>query len=135
MDKQTALREIMTRDLITLHPDDHLLHVNKVFERFGFHHIPITDVHRQVVGIVSKSDMLQLSSLRPLLSAKEYEAIRVGDFMTTDVLVLSPDDSIGLAADIFIANKFHAIPIVEDHSLVGLVTTHDLITFAFGSVL
>jgi CBS domain-containing protein len=54
-------------------------------------------------------------------------------FMTKYPVQLDPDDSIGLAADIFLANKFHALPIVEDGVLVGLVTSHDLLQYSFSS--
>ena len=48
---------------------------------------------------------------------------------------LEPDDTIGLAADIFLANKFHALPVVEDERLVGIVTTHDLLKYSFTAVM
>lgn len=51
--------------------------------------------------------------------------------MTPYPIQLDPDDSIGLAIDIFLANKFHALPIVEDGALLGIVTTHDLLEYAF----
>ena len=57
--------------------------------------------------------------------------MQVLDIMTTKVVTLDPDDSIGLAADIFLANRFHALPIVEGKNLVGILTTYDLIKFCF----
>jgi acetoin utilization protein AcuB len=53
--------------------------------------------------------------------------------MTKYPLQLSPDDTVGLAADIFLANKFHALPIVDDGQLVGIVTAHDLLSYSFSS--
>ena len=53
--------------------------------------------------------------------------------MTEFPMHLDPEDSIGLAADTFLANKFHALPIVEDQVLVGLITTHDLLKYSFES--
>jgi CBS domain-containing protein len=54
--------------------------------------------------------------------------------MTTYPVFLEPDDTIDLAADIFLANKFHALPILDDGQLVGLLTTHDLIRHVFSEV-
>ena len=51
----------------------------------------------------------------------------------TNTLSINADDSIGLAADIFLANRFHALPIVEENRLVGMVTTHDLLLYSFNS--
>ena len=53
--------------------------------------------------------------------------------MTKDPMILDPEDSIGLAADVFLANKFHSLPIVEDGVLTGIVTVHDLLAFSFNS--
>ena len=53
------------------------------------------------------------------------------EIMTTNPMVLDPDDSIGLAADIFLANKFHALPIVEQTELLGIITVHDLLAHCF----
>jgi predicted transcriptional regulator len=46
---------------------------------------------------------------------------------------LDPDDTVGLAADIFLVNRFHALPVVDGVDLVGIVTSHDLIALAYGS--
>jgi acetoin utilization protein AcuB len=51
--------------------------------------------------------------------------------MTPEPIVVDPDDSIGLAADIFLVNTLHALPVVEDNRLVGIITTHDLLKYAF----
>ena len=53
--------------------------------------------------------------------------------MTKLPMFLSPEDSIGLAADIFMANKFHALPVVDDNQLIGIITTHDLLAYSFES--
>ena len=52
-------------------------------------------------------------------------------FMTLNPLVIEPEDTIGLAADIILSNKLHALPVVDDGTLVGLITNHDLLAFAF----
>ncbi|MDX1665798.1 MAG: CBS domain-containing protein [Saprospiraceae bacterium] len=40
---------------------------------------------------------------------------------------LSPKDRINVALEIFMENRFHAIPVVSDNELVGIVTTFDII--------
>ena len=34
---------------------------------------------------------------------------------------------------IFLANKFHSLPIVEDGKLTGMITAHDLLEYGFNS--
>jgi acetoin utilization protein AcuB len=47
--------------------------------------------------------------------------------MTKGLAVLSPDDRINVAIEVFKENILHAIPIVKDGELIGLLTTHDII--------
>ena len=135
MDKLAPLSDIMTSETIRLHVHDTLKDVNAVFEKYPFHHIPIVDQDNRVVGMISKIDLLQLSSIKESMDAESYEAIRVDDFMTSDILTLRADDSVGLAADIFMNNIFHAVPVVEEDKLVGIVTTQDVIKYAFERIL
>jgi len=64
-------------------------------------------------------------------SKKTYNNIFAKDIMTENPVFLNPEDSIGLAADLFLENIYHAIPIMEDGVLVGIITTHDLLAYAF----
>ena len=46
--------------------------------------------------------------------------------MTTGLAKLSPEERINVALEVFMANRFHAIPVVDDGDLVGIVTTFDI---------
>lgn len=137
MKADTAIREIMTTNLVTVGPDKPAKAIQDIFRENDFHHLPVLDKGEQLIGIISKEDVFKLSYVLSLettgrtYSKKEYETLTAKDIMTKYPVVLDPDDSIGLAADIFLANKFHALPIVEDGQLLGMVTTHDLLEFSF----
>lgn len=130
----------MTTDLVTVSPEETARNIKDLFNQNSFHHLPVTDKGGLLIGIISKEDffkvayVLSLSTTGRTWSEGAYKALRARDFMTKYPLTLDPDDSIGLAADIFLANKFHALPIVEDDQLVGLVTSHDLLRFSFNAV-
>lgn len=42
------------------------------------------------------------------------------------------DDIVGLVVDIFLANKFYVLFIIEDDQLMGLVIMYDLFLYWFG---
>ena len=132
MNPNVQVSEVMTKNVISIHVEDSLNIVNKTFENHSFHHIPILN-HGKVAGILSKEDVLRLMSIRTEYTDKEFKLIKVKDFMTFNVISIRPDDSIGLAADIFMTNDIHALPVIEADELVGIITTHDLIAFAFSS--
>lgn len=130
----------MTTELVTVSPDRPAKAILDIFREHDFHHLPVVDKGEQLVGIISKEDVFKVAHVLSLqttgkaYSDKEYKRLAAIDIMTRYPITLDPDDTIGLAADIFLANKFHALPIVEDNRLVGLVTTHDLLNFSFNNV-
>ena len=131
------IREIMTKEIICLRITDSFNDISDIFNRHGFHHIPVLDENDNIVGIVSKKDLLSIAiglsyeTSGKTYSSKKYRSMTVEEIMSKDPFILEPDDTVGLAADVFKANKFHAIPIVENDELVGIITSHDLIEKLF----
>ncbi len=139
MDPNQPVSTIMTRNLITVTPETSLSEIKELFDAHPFHHLPVVENGKRLAGILSKEDflrasyMLSLNTTGKAWSHMEYAALKARDIMTRYPVSLEPDDTIGLAADIFLANKFHALPILDDGEIVGIVTSHDLIRFAFSS--
>jgi len=57
---------------------------------------------------------------------QSLEALRVGDFMTRDPVVLRHDDPIAVAIHKMAVGGFRHIPIVEDGRPTGVVTARDV---------
>ncbi len=137
MNANKPIREIMTTKLVTVAPDTRARAIKEIFQKNSFHHLPVVDAGEDLVGIISKEDFFKVAYIFSLNTTgrtwteREYNALRAKDFMTKYPMALDPDDTIGLAADIFLANKFHALPIVEDGVLVGMVTSHDLLRYGY----
>lgn len=137
MNTDIAIDTIMSRELITVAPETSLTQIKHTFDNHTFHHLPVVQAGGKLVGIISKEDfaraayMLSLSTDGQAYSQLEYASLTANDIMTIYPVFLEPHDTVGLAADIFLANKFHALPILEEGQLVGLITTHDLVRFAF----
>ena len=136
MDASKPVATIRTRTLVGMRPNDPIEVVRNLFEKNNFHHMPVVD-HNKLVGIVSKTDYLKIRHMLATTWSGEticqemYKDMIAEDIMTRDPLIIEPADTIGLAADIFRANALHALPVVEDGELVGIVTSHDLLTYAY----
>ncbi len=132
LDINDPVDTIMSSELVTLHPSDTLREVKKTFDTHSFHHIPIVKF-RDVVGIVSKSDLEYYHRhYEDLPYGEKLEEDRlatytVEEIMTTGLATLSPKAPIKEALELFKENVFHAIPVVENGALMGIVTTHDVI--------
>jgi acetoin utilization protein AcuB len=134
----TPVSDIMTRYLVTVTPNTTLDKVNELFSQQVFHHLPVVEQER-LVGIISRSDLdrvsrcidLFQSKANTLYNEKLYKSLLAEEIMTPNATVIAPDDSIGYAAVLFAQNKYHALPVVDGEKLVGLITTFDMIDFAF----
>jgi CBS domain-containing protein len=130
----------MTTEMVTVRPSESLQHIRKVFSENTFHHLPVTGAAGELQGIISREDFYKVAYVmalgangKPANEAARFDHLCAADIMTKYPLHLDVDDTVGLAADIFLANKFHALPIVEEGRLVGLITSHDLLEFGFNS--
>ena len=119
------LSQIMTRNVVTAAADDTLAVARGIFLKNKVHHLPI--VHgSKLVGILTTYDLFRVTGPN-----KDYDQIYIRDVMTKKVATLEPEDKIGSAAELFLENLFHAVPIVKEGELKGIVTSFDVIKYEF----
>ncbi len=133
MQNTTPISKIMTRKPATVSPEDNLEKVRGIFEKHGFHHVPVVE-NGKLVGIVSYTDYLRtISDLYsdpqvPRVNEQLLHAKLVKEVMTEHLVCLAPIDTVEDALRVFKTNHFHAVPVVEgDRRLVGILSTYDLI--------
>jgi predicted transcriptional regulator len=120
-----SVQSIMIKDLVTLGPESTLAHVKDIFKKKRIHHIPIVD-EGKLVGLVTTYDLWINSP-----NHENYDHIQVKDIMSKKLVKLEIDDKVGTAAELFLDNRFHALPVVDNGMLVGLVTTFDVLRYEF----
>ena len=121
------LSSIMTKDVVTVKPEDSLEIVKELLFHKHFHHLPVINDDNELKGIITSWDLIKRN-----LKFDEYENYKVKDVMTKKVATLGPNELIGAAAMIFLRHLFHGLPIVDDdRKLVGIVTTHDILKYEF----
>ena len=134
MNPNSPVREIMTKELVTVFIEDSLNRVRQIFQAQDFHHLPVLDENKLLAGMISREDLNKVVQLLAFDYKKaKHGLISARDIMSKSPMRLDPDDSIGLAADVFMTNKFHALPVVESNVLLGIITTHDVLKYCFSS--
>ena len=116
---------IMTKEVIAVHPDDTLDKVKKLFFKNRIHHVAVLDGD-EIKGILTTWDLWKID--QPFT---KYSELSVKEIMTTRLAKVEPSDKIGTAAELFLFNRFHALPVVENEKLVGLITTFDVLAYEF----
>jgi CBS domain-containing protein len=129
--KDISVKEIMSRNVITVQEFDRLSKIEDLWKSNPIHHLVVLNAGK-VVGIVSKIDMLKVYDCAATeMGNQTLSGSTVEQVMTRNPLTVEPEDTIGLVADIMLANKFHSIPVIADGELAGIITSHDLIKYAY----
>jgi len=132
MDFTSPVSEFMTTQVRTVSPFDPISVVQELFDKHNIHHIPVVK-DRNLVGMISKLDYIRFTqgnhpnACEVLVEDSCSPGIKAVDVMTKHLATLEPSDRINVALDIFAGNLFHAIPIVDNGELVGILTTLDII--------
>jgi CBS domain-containing protein len=150
MPDTTVVGEIMTRDVVTLEPDQS---VPEAADVLAEHHIgaaPVLDDAGNLVGLLRDDDLilsesrLHVPTVIELLgvgavwppSEKRWErelkkatASTVGAVMTTEFERVTSTDSIEQVATVMHDKHLSHVPVVDDGKLVGIVSRGDLVRF------
>ncbi len=135
--KNAPVSDIMTPSPVTVAPDETLTVIKEIFEEHNFRHIPVCE-NNKPVGIVSRTDFMLVMMGVPTpdqadgndnFNALMFDALEVNQIMTENIVSVRPDESIQRVGQIFTQNRFHALPVVENEKLVGIVTTIDVVRY------
>lgn len=129
------LRDIMTKDVLTLAPDVSIREAAEIFSTERLGGAPVVE-HGRIVGMLSASDLLDFIASLPEEQAEIRQGSERGildahvveEAMTRGpVRSLAPDDAVTLAAEVMKTDRLHRLPIVDEGKLVGIISTVDLV--------
>jgi CBS domain-containing protein len=134
------LRDLMTRDVITIGPDASLKEAARRMIEAGISGLPVTEADGSLVGIVTEADFVRTEAdrrhrkraglLRLMYKDVELPSQErlVGDVMSTDLTVLGPDADHAEAARLMQTEGIKRVPVVAaDGRLIGLVSRSDVL--------
>lgn len=132
-DKKGVVREIMMGSPVTLKPDETLDLANDVISLGRIRHIPIIEDGR-LVGVLSERDMMGAATttifgLKRKSKSALLKSVLIKDVMKKKVVTVKPDTPIKDAAHLMKEKKIGCVPVVNEGSLVGLVTTTDILRY------
>jgi CBS domain-containing protein len=117
--------ELMTTAVITLSEKETITHADAEMKWAGIRHLPVTDRHGRLVGIVSNRDILRA------LGDSGGAPVPVHEVMTRDVLTVRPDTYAREAVDLMLEYKVDSLPVISDEDvLVGIITATDFLELA-----
>lgn len=141
------VKDIMTRDLITVSPEMEIVQAAKLLLEKGINGVPVVDGMGKLVGILCQSDLIAqqkrfpipslftiLDGFIPLTSMKHLKrevqkiaATTVAHAMIANPVTVRPETSIEDVATIMVDRNFHTLPVVDEGKLVGIVGKEDVL--------
>lgn len=140
-------RDIMTREVITVHPETEIVEAAKLLLEHHFNGLPVVDEEGRLKGMICQDDLISqqrkiplpsyfilLDSLIPLTSQKNIEkavqkiaAVTVGEAMTPDPITVGPEAGLEDIATLMVKHNIHTLPVLDQGTLVGVIGKEDIL--------
>lgn len=134
MKKREKVAHVMTSDVQTISINDSLSNANSFFRKNKMRHLPVV-ANNELVGILSQTDLLRISFGNTFGDSQEgadeaiFDMLSINQVMKHSPVTVHPDQTLKEAAEILAEREFHALPVVDNGKLVGIITTTDLIKY------
>lgn len=124
--------DLMTRSVLSVREWEEL-GLSKDLMRFQrFRHLPVVDADDRLVGILSRTDLLQLRG-RDRRETRSLPAYQVAQ---REVVTIEADAAIEEAAELMRKHRIHSLPVVDrDGRLAGILTDSDILSAVTGQSL
>lgn len=116
-----TIQRYMTTSPLSVRPQETLAAAHSVMKDNDIRHLPVLDDQR-LVGIITERDLALASSLEGVDPTKEV----VRAAMNSKVFSVAPESPLDEVAAEMAAGKFGSAVVVQNHRVVGVVTTVDI---------
>lgn len=116
------VKEIMTADVKTVSAKSTIQEAARLMSEFRIGCLLVAE-KKTLVGIITESDIMREVVSKNLLPSK----VKVGEFMTKEVVAVGPDTEIEDAANAMTERKVKRLPVIYRNQLVGIVSAVDIV--------
>jgi len=124
------LRDVMTKNPITVESESLLLDARKVMKEHNFRRLPVVEKGK-LVGIVTKQDLDEAmpppTSATSAFEFRSLSRMKVKEIMKKNPLTFNPDTLFEEALKIGQKNKISSFLVVDNGKLVGITTESDIV--------
>ncbi|MGM0644768.1 MAG: CBS domain-containing protein, partial [Thermodesulfobacteriota bacterium] len=118
---QIQIRDLMSAPPITVEQDASLQHASEVMTRYGLKAIPaLRSGTQECVGILEHQ-------LADRAVAHGLGQMSVSEYMGREFATVQPDSSLYPTMEIILGQRQRLVPVIQDASLIGVITRTDLI--------
>jgi CBS domain-containing protein len=124
------VRDVMTPSPITVGQDITLSDAEAIFEKHGFNGFPVVDERNQLIGIVTKFDLLNAFSAAKGTNVPQYDTIMgqsISQVVKKKLYAFFLETPLNRVLDKMIETGHNSFPVVEGEGVVGIVTREDVL--------
>ncbi len=128
----------MQQDIISVSSNTTIAEADRLLQDHPFRHLPVVE-HGELLGIISGTDITRAmpSTIDASLSPEDKMMLsqaKVSMFMTESPVTTTPLASLESVALQMSTHKIGAVPVLENNTLVGIITESDILR-AFAEIL
>jgi len=131
--KQTSLTaaDIMTKRVITLHPEDDLFEVMSLFVRNKISGAPVVDQNGKYLGVFTER-----TSIKLLIDAAQRgtPTNQIAKFVDSDAVTVSPHTGLLSIAQMLMTTEYRRLPVLDHGRVIGLISRRDVLKAAHASM-
>ncbi|MDR4509439.1 MAG: CBS domain-containing protein [Candidatus Brocadiaceae bacterium] len=122
------VEQYMTTDVFTVNQDDIIDLATCLMDWHDISHIPVEDVNRRLVGIVSIHSLHLLQ--KEGLYDTDLSSVPVSEIMQKEVPTVEPETHTLDAIRLMREQEVSCLPVIKNGQLVGIVTEYDFVAIA-----
>jgi acetoin utilization protein AcuB len=115
------IKNIFSDDLVTIKEHASLAEADDLMNNYNIRHLPVMNADCELVGILSKSDYAGLKYID-----SRFTNHKVNVFMSSPVKMVRKEATVKQVAQIFIDKKINSVVVADDHEVIGILTSEDL---------
>jgi CBS domain-containing protein len=132
VESKKPVKEIMNKKILTVSPDDRIIHARRVMIDEKIARLPVVDKGK-LVGMISDNELAfafaNVKRSFPLGRQKhQLDEFLVRDVMKTPAVWTQPNTTVKQAASIMLKYNVGALPIIENDKIVGIISRTDLLS-------
>lgn len=127
---QYRVCDVMTKDPVHIGPDASLADAMQLFEEHDFNGLPVASDAGELVGFLTKLDVLGAFRFDQDHLFPPYDEImerRVADVMSRDVRAVTPRAHLTDILSKLVETHRKSLPVVDDRRLVGIISREDVL--------
>jgi CBS domain-containing protein len=134
-ERKSLVKHWMTADPYTVKPEDSVTLAIMLLEEHRINQLLVVADGRRLVGIVTDRDLRDAWTLtqgaekqaREKMTGLPSDKIPVEAVMTSELLTVTPDDTLRAAAELMCTKRIGALPVMRETRLEGVITRSDIL--------